>query len=58
MLYSKDLEENLQQRALLLLKAENDPELQLIIMRQCEEDPLFLFNMFLWTYKPKAIGDE
>jgi hypothetical protein len=58
MLYSKDYEENLKQRATLLLKAQNNPEVQQIIMRQCQDDPLFFFNLFLWTYKPKAVGDE
>jgi len=58
MLYSKDHEENLKQRAILLLKAQNNPEIQQIIMRQCHDDPLFFFNLFLWTYKPKAVGDE
>jgi len=58
MIYSKDIEENLKQRATLLLKAKLDPEVQQVIMRQCYDDPLFFFNMFLWTYKPKAVWDE
>lgn len=58
MLYSKDLTENLRQRAILLSEANDNPEIQLKLMRMCEEDPLFFFNMFLWTYKPKAVGAE
>lgn len=58
MLYSKDLEENLRQRATLLLSSHTDALNQKLIFRQCKEDPLFFFNMFLWTYKPKAVGDE
>jgi hypothetical protein len=55
MLYSKNLEENLRQRTKLLLEAQNNPELQEILKKKCSEDILFFFNMFLWTFKPKAL---
>ena len=57
-MYSKDFETNLKERATLLLKAENSPELQMLLKKKCQEDPLYFFNMFLFTYKPKAVGDE
>lgn len=58
MIYSKIEEENKKQRAKILLEANNNIELQQIIKKKCVEDPLFFFNMFLWTYKPKAVWDE
>jgi len=58
LMYSKVHDENLRQRAIILAKSKYDIENQLVIMRHCADDPLFFFNMFLWTYKPKAIGDE
>ena len=58
MLYSKDLTENLRQRATILAEAHSNIELQHKLIRLCSEDPLFFFNMFLWTYKPKAVGAE
>ena len=59
--YSTDINENLKQRTRLLMKAEkweNKDEIRKIIIRKCKEDPLFFFNMLLWTYKPKAVWDE
>lgn len=58
MLYSKNPEENLKQRVKLLIEARDNPELQEIIRRKCSEDPIYFFNMFLYTYKPKAVGSE
>ena len=55
MLYSKNINENLQQRVKLLFKAKNDTKTQQIIMQQCSNDVLFFFNMLLFTYKPKAV---
>lgn len=60
-MYSKDFNTNLKERANLLLKAENNPELQALIMKKCKDVetwPLYFFNMFLFTYKPKAVWDE
>ena len=57
-MYSKNFDENIKERANIILKAENNPELQLLLMKKCEEDPLYFFNMFLYTYKPKAVGSE
>lgn len=58
MIYSKDTNENLKQRAKLLIEARTNIELQEIIKKKCSEDPIFFFNMFLFTYKPKAVGNE
>ena len=55
LMYAKTPPENLKQRLILISKANSDVELQQILMRKCKEDPLFFFNVFLWTYKPKAI---
>lgn len=57
-IYSKNPDENLRQRVKLLLAAKDNIELQQIIKRKCSEDPIFFFNMFLFTFKPKAVGDE
>lgn len=58
MIYSKEELTNLQERAKLLIEAKHNEELQLIIMKKCSEDVLFFFNMFLYTYKPKAVWNE
>jgi len=58
MIYSKEPIENLRQRTKILIEARDNPELQEILKKKCSEDPLFFFNMFLYTYKPKAVGDE
>lgn len=57
-IYSKNREENMKGRAKLLLKARSNPELQMIIKKKCDESILFFFNMFLYTYKPKAVWNE
>lgn len=57
-MYSKDIEQNLKQRANLLIKSKNNTQLQLILKKKCSDSPLFFFNMFLFTYKPKAVWDE
>ena len=57
-MYSKDFKENLKQRANLLIKADNNKELQMLLKKKCSEDCLYFFNMFLFTYKPKSIGNE
>ena len=54
-MYSKNIEENLKQRAKLLLKASDNPEYQQILLKKCSEDILFYFNLFLFTFKPKAV---
>lgn len=51
--YSKDPEENIKQRIILLEKAASDPKTQAAILKQCEVDPLFCINMFCWTYDPR-----
>ena len=58
LVYAKTPPENLKQRLILISKANSDVELQQILMRKCKDDPLFFFNIFLWTYKPKAIWSE
>lgn len=57
-MYSKEIKTNLQQRTKLLLKAKNNRELQQILKKKCQNSPLFFFNMFLFTYKPKAVWEE
>jgi len=45
--------ENIIERLSILDKAKNDPELQQIIVKLCESDPVYFFNMRLWTYNPR-----
>jgi hypothetical protein len=44
---------NIKERFEILEKAEKDPELQQIIMQICKSDPVYFFNMRLWTYNPR-----
>lgn len=57
-MWDKDIKNNLRQRAKLLLKSKNNNKLQAIVKRKCRESPLFFFNMFLFTYKPKSVWEE
>lgn len=57
-MYSKQEDENLRQRVKLLIEAKDNIELQQILIKKCSDDPLFFFNMFLWTFKPKAVWSE
>lgn len=57
-IYSKDKKENLLQRFKFISDAKDDLELQELLKIQCKNDPLFFFNIFLWTYKPKAVWNE
>lgn len=52
-MYPKNVEENIKYRANVILKAENDEEMQSLLIRQCKEDPLFFVNVFAWTYNPR-----
>ncbi len=45
--------ENKKQRLKLLIKAKEDTRIQSMIIKKSEQDPLFFFNMLLWTYNPR-----
>jgi hypothetical protein len=44
---------NLQERALLLQAAEDNPELQQAHLRLCKLDILYWFHNFCWTFNPR-----
>lgn len=44
---------NIQERATLLQKAEEDIELQQYLLRACQLDPVYWFNTFCWTFDPR-----
>jgi len=48
-----NIEDNKKIRLKVLQKAENNPELQAILIRKCKEDPIFFCNLFCWTYDPR-----
>ncbi len=52
-LYPRAPRENERFRVKLLKKAENDPAFQKSLIEECEKDPLFFFNNFLWTFNPR-----
>jgi hypothetical protein len=41
------------QRLKLLTRAKDDPKIQQMIIIKCEKDPIFFYNLFLWTYNPR-----
>lgn len=43
-------------RALLHDHAAKDPDLQVAIHRQCEQDPAYFIALFCWIYEPRARG--
>lgn len=51
----KEYNENIEWRANLLEKAENDPILQQDLMSACSESLLFWINAFCWTFHQKEI---
>ena len=57
-MYSKQYNENLKDRAKILLNSEDSIEIQQMILKKCETDVLYFFNVLLWTYKPKAVWNE
>lgn len=42
------------ERATLLKKAENNPELQALLYERCKRDPVFWFNNFAYTFDPRV----
>ena len=48
--------ENKLQRIKLLEHAHTDPEIQKWIIKRCSEDPIYFFNMLLWTYNPRLLN--
>lgn len=53
MLYPKDSQQNLLYRANLLEKAKTDTDIQAYILKECQNDILFFFNVLLFTYDPR-----
>lgn len=51
--YPKEIRANKEFRLHVLQQAENDKELQELLIRKCKEDILFLVNVFCWTYDPR-----
>lgn len=45
--------QNKLQRLKMLTRAKEDKYVQEMILKKCERDPLFFFNMLLWTYNPR-----
>lgn len=52
-LYPSEIEENKRYRLDVLIKAQDDPVLQALLKKKCEEDILFFINTFGWTYDPR-----
>ena len=50
--YISQVQQNNKEKRLELLKYTSD-EGWVTIIRKCKEDPIFFFNMFLWTYNPR-----
>ena len=50
--YIAQVQQNNKEKRLELLKY-TSPEGWVTIIRKCKEDPIFFFNMFLWTYNPR-----
>ena len=44
-----NVDENLRQRASMLLKAKEDKQAQALLTRKCREDIVFFVNNFLYT---------
>ncbi len=49
----KNKEENKRFRADILQRAENDIELQQVLILKCKYDPIFFVDTFCWTYDPR-----
>lgn len=50
----KDYEHNLKYRLELLTEAKNNTKLQSLLIKACEEDPIYFCNYFCWTYDPRT----
>lgn len=53
-LYPKTLNENLKERAQLLISAEHDATLQAAVKEMCRRDRLYWINLFCYTYDPRT----
>src|SRR5688572_23358855 len=49
----KDLEENLQYRKALRLRADGQPQVQAQLITACKHDVLFFFNAFCYLFEPR-----
>ena len=50
--YIEKVQQANKEKRLELLKY-TSPDGWVTIIRKCKEDPIFFFNMFLWTYNPR-----
>lgn len=41
-------------RVELLQKADDNPQLQAVLMELCRKDPIYWFNTFCWTFDPRS----
>lgn len=57
-MYPKESKENKQYRLDVLQKARNNPELQGLLIKKCEEDPIYFLNVFGWTYNPRVTPSD
>lgn len=56
-LIQKDVDKNKRERLYLLLKAQDDLQVQHLLVQQCQngvEGVLFWINYFIWLYEPRA----
>lgn len=51
--YPKDVRENLLYRANIISKCETDIQLRSVVLKACEVNILYFFNVLLWTYDPR-----
>lgn len=56
--YNEILQDNLRERSILITKAKDNLDLQRLIVKKCEDDPIYFFEYFLYTDKNNDFFDE